>query len=754
MSFLAVPVFAFGFASPWLLWGLAVAGAPVLIHLLNRRKFRETQWAAMKFLLEAVRKNSRRIRIEQLILLAVRTLLLILVTLALSRPYIEELGTYFQADQPVHKLIVLDATYSMGCQPGDANLFERAKDIARKIAEDSGQGDAINVLRISDLPPIAIVETPSFQPADVVTEIDQLQLPHGRGRLLPCLRKLEELLKLASQVPRKEIYFVSDFQRATWTADSADELSEIRGTLKRLDDQGAIVLVDIGQPGADNTAVTSLSAIESFAGIGKPVRFKASVRNFGSQPTEDQALDLLVDGKLVEQRRIELAPGAEAAESFSHTFTAGGEHRVQVRVQKDGLPLDDQRWLAVPVKDQVRVLCVNGHTASGRMGRATDFLELALSPTAGNRGSSDIIAPQVVNEGELQGLDLQKFDCLFLCNVGLFTPREAELVASYLRGGGGVVWCLGDHVQVDSYNQVLAADGNGILPARVGERRGNPRARKEAFEFRAEDLSHPIVNAFQGNPDAGLEKTKTYAYFKLLLPAHNRSRVALRFDSGDPAIVEMPVGTGKSILLATSVDDRWGNWALWPTFVPLMHEVVHFAISGRWGERQHLVGEPLSQTFPATAVDVEVAVSRPDGQSRTAPMVQSGNLSQFSYEQTDLSGIYEVTLAHPLSRHELYAVNVDPLESDLTKLAHDELGSELLSGIDFAYHTQYQDHTTQAEAPVMERGGLTRWLLYAALYLLFVEQMLAWNFQAGIWLLCPLLLPIPLVAAAFRMARK
>src|SRR5437764_9984736 len=66
------------FASPALLWGLALAAVPLIIHLLNKRKHREMNWAAMRFLLEAVRKNSRRLRIEQLILLAVRTLLLVL----------------------------------------------------------------------------------------------------------------------------------------------------------------------------------------------------------------------------------------------------------------------------------------------------------------------------------------------------------------------------------------------------------------------------------------------------------------------------------------------------------------------------------------------------------------------------------------------------------------------------------------------------------------------------------------------------
>ncbi|MFM8217788.1 MAG: BatA domain-containing protein, partial [Planctomycetaceae bacterium] len=62
------------FGSPWLLWGVGLASAPLVIHLLYRRRFRETSWAAMRFLLEAARKNARRLRLEQWLLLALRTL--------------------------------------------------------------------------------------------------------------------------------------------------------------------------------------------------------------------------------------------------------------------------------------------------------------------------------------------------------------------------------------------------------------------------------------------------------------------------------------------------------------------------------------------------------------------------------------------------------------------------------------------------------------------------------------------------------
>ena len=69
-----------------MLFGLAAAAIPVLIHLLNFRKLRTVEFSSLRFLKELQRSSIRRIRIRQWILLALRTLLIVALVLAFSRP--------------------------------------------------------------------------------------------------------------------------------------------------------------------------------------------------------------------------------------------------------------------------------------------------------------------------------------------------------------------------------------------------------------------------------------------------------------------------------------------------------------------------------------------------------------------------------------------------------------------------------------------------------------------------------------------
>jgi hypothetical protein len=554
--------------------------------------------------------------------------------------------------------------------------------------------------------------------------------------------EVEKLLRLAPEIRTKEVYLISDFQRVSWIPDAGGRPAEIRGLLKALGDAARVVVLDLGQTASRNAAITDLRAMDAFVTVGQPARFKVAFTMFGSAPLTSQTLELLVDGKLQQQLPIDLQPSAEGTAFFTHTFSSGGEHRLQARLAADGLAVDNQRQLVVPVKEEIKVLCVNGKLAGQPRENATYHLELALAPATREHPAPSLIRPKVIKYGELRGFDLSNYDCVFLCNVSSFDAGEAEILESYLKSGGGVIWCLGDRVQGENYNRLLYRDGNGILPAKIGERRGNAESRETAFGFDALDYAHPIVNPFQGNPDAGLKTTRTYEYFRTGRTPNSRARVALAFDNGDPAIIESQVDAGRAILVTTAVDDSWGNWALWPSFVPLMQEIVFHAFSGRSGERQLLVGEPLVRAVHSRGADIATTITRPDGETDALRVTQGANLSDFVYDKDDVSGFYEVQFGPPLSRTEAFAVNVDPRESNLTKLEKEELERELLPGTEFTYRTDWEEMERRATGPAHERGGMTRWLLYLTLYLLFVEQMLAWNFRYGLWLLCPPLLPL------------
>src|SRR3954453_20552770 len=66
--------------------GILLVAIPIIIHILNRRRFKTVTWAAMEYLLRAMRKNRRRLKFEQMLLLVTRCLVLALLGAALARP--------------------------------------------------------------------------------------------------------------------------------------------------------------------------------------------------------------------------------------------------------------------------------------------------------------------------------------------------------------------------------------------------------------------------------------------------------------------------------------------------------------------------------------------------------------------------------------------------------------------------------------------------------------------------------------------
>jgi hypothetical protein len=731
------PLFAFGLINLPMLGWLAAAGAPILIHLWNRRHYRQTAWAAMAFLLAAVERHTRRMLFEQWLLLAIRTAIIVLIVLAVAEPYWKRPGLTASGGGNTHRMLVVDGSFSMCFKPADQSRFEKAKELARQIIEDSSQGDTFTLLLMSS-PPRVVVGKPALEHAEILREIDSLQPTQTTADLPGTLAAIEQLLpKVQRENPRitqHEIYFLTDLQRVSWSPKLGQAAqAEFRRRSAALAEMAAIVVLDVGQSAADNLAVNDLGLSDPVVIAGRNLNIQTAIKNFDRQKRTRQPVELLVDGRRIEQKFVDVPAGGEIFVEFSHSFETPGNHIVEIRASGDALEVDNHRYLAVNVRQEIRVLCIDGRPSGERFHGAADYLAKALAPQ-GKDAEQCSIHSDITTESALVERELTRYDCVFICNVAQFTSHEVRLLHNYLHSGGNVVFFLGDQVLPERYNREMGGEtkssgkqgraGEGrILPAKLGEVIAEPQLRLDPLAFR-----HPIVQAFRGRGETGLLTTPVFKYFKLLPPKDSSAHVVLATGNGDPLVVEQQIERGHVILAATSADTSWTAMPLWPSFLPLVHEILSFCLGGDAKQYNLDVGEPITAAVPSASADVPVTVQTPDGRSQTAQWrIEDGaNLLQFA--DTSQSGVYTARFGPPIDRSQVFAVNVDTVESDLAQLSPDELQADVWPGVAFLRHAAWQNSGRAAVGASLARAGLQVDLLYIVMALLFLETILAWRF--------------------------
>src|SRR5262245_42027067 len=125
------------FLHPFLaILGAGLVSVPILIHLLNRRRFQVVRWGAMAFLLAAFKKTRRRLELESLILLLLRALAVLLIGLGIARPLLSpDSPLAIVSGGPREVVVALDASWSMALREGSLSSYERGAQAARSILE-------------------------------------------------------------------------------------------------------------------------------------------------------------------------------------------------------------------------------------------------------------------------------------------------------------------------------------------------------------------------------------------------------------------------------------------------------------------------------------------------------------------------------------------------------------------------------------------------------------------------------------------
>ena len=721
---------------------LAAAAAPLLIHLWSRHRFREAPWAAMQFLLAALRKNSRRLQIQQWLLLALRTLLIAIVVLAVAEPYGENFAAG-GAGAPVHKVLVIDGSFSMAYRDGETSRFDLAKRSAVDLVQSSRAVDSFTVILMAR-PAKTIVGRETVDHTAVRAQIESLTPTHTTSDLAATLDLVETALAdvaKEAQLPKQYVvYFFTDLQRSTWqdaepdasvekgdtTSNPSPPAGPVNTRLTALAERAAVTVVDVGQTGATNLAVTRAAPSEPFVTIGREVSFAATLQQFGQQPRPACRVELLVDDVPVAQSTVDVPAGSEASVRFSHRFHTPGDHTVEVRAAGDQLTVDDRRWLVVPVRDEIRVLCV-----AGREG-AAKYVADALNP---HPQAQSAIRPTIVSDGQLAEVELADFDCIFLCNVAQLVAAEADRLAQYVAAGGGVVFFLGDRVIPSTYN-AFAPGGQkpSLLPARIGDTVNQPQFGIDPLDYR-----HPIVAPFRGRERAGLLTTPLTRYFRLdTSQSSPEAQVAAATRSGDPLIVTAPVGRGRVAIVATdgslssidaSTGEPWTLWPTWPSFLPIVRELLAYVGGDDRQAWEQMVGTTLhgslaNPTLSAAATQ-PLQITRPDDRTMLAGIQTTAGGLEWSFDDTDVSGIYTLR-GSPGANLRQFAVNVDTAESDLARIDARELPPTI------SVETAMQNATDgSGTSDMVSHAAWSQPLLWTALAIMFLESFIAWRFGRG-----------------------
>lgn len=732
-------VIAFGLISPWLLLGgLLLSAAPIIIHLLHRRRHRERPWAAMQFLRAALRKQARRLRLESLILLAVRVLLIACAGGALAQPFLSTpTGGGVSGVGRRHHVLVLDGSLSMRAGSEIESAFDTARALALRIVESANPGDAFHLLRMSRSSPQWIISEAAFDPGIVTREIESLTATEERGDPASALGKLLPHLSNRTIGERTTVYLISDFQQTDWLPAEEPVRDELRALLQGVAGRSELVLVDVGGDATANAIVLDARFARGHSTGAASGDVEATVHNFGRTALNDLTVELRIDERLRETQTATIPARTSVAVRFAAPGAADRESVAEIRIADDVLLPDNRRWVVLPAAEPLEVLIVDGRPETGGQRRAADFLATALAPRALSAGSTATlerrgpINPTVIADGELATRDLARFDCVYLCDVALVGAGEAARLYEFVEAGGGLVVTLGEQVRPASYHEMFDREGQRLLPARLLETvtAGDD---EQGFRFDPGNYEEPIVQAFAGNDEAGLLTTRIHTYYRV--EPNAVARVLLRFADGDPAIVEHRVGAGRVLLVTTPLDDRWGNWALWPSYLPMMHEMTRFACTADLDDRRLTVGETIVYRYLPEQFGRAVALAAPETDPVSLRRPDAGQ-NQLVSEPLLRSGPYELQIgvSDPVIRN--YAVNIDPLEGDLAALDEATLASELLPDLEYRY---VRDWTASSPNTLDYRPGradLTLWFLLAAAALLLIEQAMAWNFRFGAVLL-------------------
>lgn len=485
--------------------GAALISAPIIIHLINRMRFRRIRWAAMEFLLKAQKRMRRKLIIEQLILLFLRCLLVFLAGVLFAR-FLGFDPLHGKETRPALHIVVLDDTPSMGDVGGDPQRSLDAYAEARRhltdrilpAALEAPTPQSLRIYRLSDLTDLLNPEPEKDQgprrlTAELVETVRALlaQQPKVSTVRTSLVRGLEKAKQDCEQPGAAEmtriVHILTDLRAVDWS----QEGEALGQKIRELQEAGVQVhWIDVAAPPrpadksrylnySDNVGIVEFRPRSRLAARNDPVDFEVRVRNFGTTDLRDVQVYFFLDGvgHIIPELPFELIPaGQERMQLIQVQFPEAGSKdnplsrfhivtAVLAPLPNDALAVDNVRHAVIEVRDKLGVLAVVGpdEDLANPDKKSNDTFYLRRLFQEAFKSVEWVTAlPDALDKH-----DLRQYSTIFLLNVPQLSESQVRRLEAYILEGGGVAVFLGPRVNREAYTRLMFRDGQGFFPVEL-----------------------------------------------------------------------------------------------------------------------------------------------------------------------------------------------------------------------------------------------------------------------------------------------
>lgn len=621
------------FINPLFLYLLPLTAIPIIIHLIGRRRFQTIEFSSIWFLKELEHDVIRRMKLRQIILLILRTLLILLLILAFARPYRTNMSSGITVRRGETLYLIVDGSASMKKTVQGKNLLDYGKE---DLNAAFSEVEFPILVKMVDATQPEIINDKGYikNLSDITRLIADLQTKPFAGKIDQALGTVQKDLERHPEAS-VNVWVLSDFQKSSWITQQPNEHPLVPFVSRK----GVRFILFPENRQDYNLSVSRVHIPDQILEIGKSVEIHSVVENWNEQSVE-VPVSFFIEGERVGQSLASIPSLSRTDVVFEWTPLTTGYLSGNIQIEEDNLPTDNRRYFVVDVPQLLRVLLIY------RTPEDADYLEKALK--AKNNSLLDV---NRVSEAILPLANLQDIDAIIFSGIDQLQENFVENLSSFLSDGKGIVVFPGRKNQPEVFNRCWAESFG--MPKWKDMRKSSDGSYLKLGSIKTD---HPIFREMwrqKKRPDSS-------PYFYTVpgfLIGKNHS-VIMTYSDDTPLLIETQYGNGKILLFATSPVGGWTDLPLTGLFPPLIQRMTQYAAGKSARQTEYSCGDTLRFETMNEYNTQDITIITPSGRWIRPAIDRISN--QIIFTQSDEPGIFTLESSGKLKFR--FSVNVPETE--------------------------------------------------------------------------------------------